>query len=359
MGVVYEPDAQNEDEEEEQVSLQEDTSTADVVINHSAAANIAPPPSVGSSTINYNDPTCFGKLFIGGLSWESTEDTIYSHFNHFGPVANVALMKDKYTGQPRGFGFVTFQNSADLEKVLTETHKIDGRNVDVKKAVPKDKAPSTSMADVRPVATSDYNSDSSDIKKIFVGGLPGSVGDVEFKEYFQTFGIIEDAIVMIDRNTKRSRGFGFVTFQSIEAVEKVLQKTHLLHGKNVEIKRAEPKTSGGARHSSGGPSVAAVPYGYAPSQSYGYGYGGYAPPPQAAYGYGGYPPPPQAYGYGGYNQPGPPRPPPQGYYGGYGGGYGDAAGYGGPPSNYGQNEQYQHDDDDAQRSRPNSRYKPY
>jgi RNA-binding protein Musashi len=50
-------------------------------------------------------------------------------------------------------------------------------------------------------------------KKIFVGGLAPSVGDQDFRQYFEEFGKITDAVVMIDRDTQRSRGFGFVTFE--------------------------------------------------------------------------------------------------------------------------------------------------
>lgn len=52
-----------------------------------------------------------GKLFIGGISWETTEDSLRAHFSKYGALTDAALMKDKYTGQPRGFGFVTFADS--------------------------------------------------------------------------------------------------------------------------------------------------------------------------------------------------------------------------------------------------------
>lgn len=66
--------------------------------------------------------------------------------------------------------------------------------------------------------------------------------DADFKMYFEQFGTITDVIVMYDHNTQRPRGFGFITFDSEDAVDKVLQKTfHELNGKMVEVKRAVPK----------------------------------------------------------------------------------------------------------------------
>lgn len=53
----------------------------------------------------------------------------------------------------------------------------------------------------------------SDSKKIFVGGLAPTVTEQDFRRYFQEFGRTTDAVVMMDRDTQRSRGFGFVTFE--------------------------------------------------------------------------------------------------------------------------------------------------
>lgn len=53
-----------------------------------------------------------GKVFIGGLSWETTSDSLRYYFEKFGELSDVALMADKRTGQPRGFGFVSYKDPA-------------------------------------------------------------------------------------------------------------------------------------------------------------------------------------------------------------------------------------------------------
>ncbi|XP_021758709.1 heterogeneous nuclear ribonucleoprotein 1-like [Chenopodium quinoa] len=79
-------------------------------------------------------------------------------------------------------------------------------------------------------------------KKIFVGGLASTVTESDFKKYFDQFGIITDVVVMYDHNTQRPRGFGFITYDSEDAVDRVLHRTfHELNGKMVEVKRAVPK----------------------------------------------------------------------------------------------------------------------
>ncbi|MCI12576.1 heterogeneous nuclear ribonucleoprotein 1-like, partial [Trifolium medium] len=79
-------------------------------------------------------------------------------------------------------------------------------------------------------------------KKIFVGGLPPTLAEEKFRQYFEAYGLVTDVVVMYDQNTGRPRGFGFITFDTEEAVDRVLHKTfHDLNGKQVEVKRALPK----------------------------------------------------------------------------------------------------------------------
>lgn len=81
-------------------------------------------------------------------------------------------------------------------------------------------------------------------KKIFVGGLPSSLTENEFCEYFRSYGFLTDVVIMRDQNTHRPRGFGFISFDNEDSVDRVLSKTfHELNGKPVEVKRAQPKYS--------------------------------------------------------------------------------------------------------------------
>jgi hypothetical protein len=78
--------------------------------------------------------------------------------------------------------------------------------------------------------------------KIFVGGLKQSVSDTTLQQYFETYGAITEAVVMMDRVTGRSRGFGYVSFVDVKSVDEILMKSdHQIHSKWADIKRAVPR----------------------------------------------------------------------------------------------------------------------
>uniref|UniRef100_A0A7N0UXN1 RRM domain-containing protein n=1 Tax=Kalanchoe fedtschenkoi TaxID=63787 RepID=A0A7N0UXN1_KALFE len=179
-----------------------------------------------------------GKLFIGGISWNTNEDRLKEYFSSYGEVLEAVIMKDRNTGRARGFGFIVFSDPAVAARVILEKHNIDGRMVEAKKAVPRD--------DQSTLSRNDSSAHGSPVpgqtRKIFVGGLASSVTESDFKAYFEQFGTITDVVVMYDHNTQRPRGFGFITYDSEEAVDEVLTKTfHELNGKMVEVKPAVPK----------------------------------------------------------------------------------------------------------------------
>jgi len=69
-----------------------------------------------------------------------------------------------------------------------------------------------------------------DKNKLFVGSLPWSLNNDSLRELFAQYGEITEAVVIMDRNTGRSRGFGFVTFAKEEDAQKALE----MSGKDVE-----------------------------------------------------------------------------------------------------------------------------
>eukprot|EP00408_Alexandrium_pacificum_P027735 CAMPEP_0171205984 /NCGR_PEP_ID=MMETSP0790-20130122/26829_1 /TAXON_ID=2925 /ORGANISM="Alexandrium catenella, Strain OF101" /LENGTH=105 /DNA_ID=CAMNT_0011671515 /DNA_START=51 /DNA_END=365 /DNA_ORIENTATION=- len=81
--------------------------------------------------------------------------------------------------------------------------------------------------------------------KVFVGGLPRNVSEADLTAYFERFGAITDVVVMKDRETGEPRGFGYVTYDNPESVDKVIERhsDHRIHDKWVDVKRPTPKGS--------------------------------------------------------------------------------------------------------------------
>nr|POE78068.1 putative rna-binding protein [Quercus suber] len=95
------------------------------------------------------------------------------------------------------------------------------QDIDPKRAIPKDEQERTA--------------------KIFVGGVSQEATEPIFREFFEQFGTVLDATLMMDKDTGRPRGFGFVTFDGDAAVDRTLEGPLAILGKGIEVKRAQPR----------------------------------------------------------------------------------------------------------------------
>ena len=79
-------------------------------------------------------------------------------------------------------------------------------------------------------------------KRIYVGNLPWSVTKARLEELFSGFGEIEDALVIANKYTGRSRGFGFVTFKDDASADKAIKEMHEkeVEGRNLVVREARP-----------------------------------------------------------------------------------------------------------------------
>lgn len=235
------------------------------------------------------------KLFIGGISFETTDDSLNEYFAKYGQITDCVVIKDSESGRSKGFGFVTFATEEEADSCMAERpHTLHERQIDVKRAVSREDS-SKPGAHVQ-------------VKKCFIGGVKKGMSEDTLRGYFQQFGTIQEFEIPKDRESGEPRGFAFVTFDDFDVVDKLVAKRHHeIAGQPCEVKKAlskqdmeKAKQQDDRRASRG--------YGGGRGGPRGRGRGGRG-------GFGGG----RGGGYGGYD----------GGYGGRGGGYGDDGGYGG------------------------------
>jgi RNA recognition motif-containing protein len=90
--------------------------------------------------------------------------------------------------------------------------------------------------------------------KLFVGGLSFSTSNDRLREVFAAVGAVESAAVVTDRDTGRSRGFGFVEMATPEDAEQAINKLNgtSVDGRTIQVERAKSPGSGAERRSGGG-----------------------------------------------------------------------------------------------------------
>jgi len=183
-----------------------------------------------------------GKLFVGGLDPRTSQDTLVDYCAAWGALSDSVIMPG------RGFGFITFADNEAAEKFLVhKDHIVDGKRIEAKRAVPR---PNQGGGGGGRGGGGGGGGGQQPTHKLFVGGT-GELPDDEFRQHFEQYGELEDAVVV--RNPQgASRGFGFVTFKSLEDSERCFHADHLLQGRRVELKRAVPKGELYSRAGAGG-----------------------------------------------------------------------------------------------------------
>ena len=157
------------------------------------------------------------KLFIGGLTIETTEADIEQHFSRFGFVFDIFIIRNKESNLSKGYGFISCNNIKTYERILETEHHINGRLIDCHSSFKRLDDPDKFKENAN--------------KKIFVGGVSLETSDEDLSAYFSQFGPVRQAYVIKDPATRKSKKFGFAIMKTQEGVDKVLkQEIHIIRG---------------------------------------------------------------------------------------------------------------------------------
>ncbi|KAI4590821.1 heterogeneous nuclear ribonucleoprotein A1-like [Ovis aries] len=208
-----------------------------------------------SKSESLKEPEQLRKLFIGGLSFETTYESLRGHFEQWGMLTDCVLMRDPNTKHSRGFGFVTYATVEEVDAAMNaRPHKVDGRVVEPKRAVSRE--------------DSQRHGAHLTVKKIFVGGIKEDTEEHHLRDYFEQYGKIEVIEIMTDQGSGKKRGFAFVIFDDHDSIDKtVIQKYHTVNGHNCEVRKALSKQEmvsgrGGFGGSRGGGRYGGIGHGY-------------------------------------------------------------------------------------------------
>ncbi|EHB05067.1 Heterogeneous nuclear ribonucleoprotein A3 [Heterocephalus glaber] len=155
------------------------------------------------------EPEQLSKLFIGGLSFETTDDSLREHFEKWGTLTDCVVMRDPQTKRSRGFGFVTYSCVEEVETAMcTLPHKVDGDVVEPKRTVSREDS-------VKPGAH-------LTVKKICVSGIKEDTEAYNLRDDFEKYGKIEIIEVMEDRQSGKKSEFASDDCDTLDKI--VVQK---------------------------------------------------------------------------------------------------------------------------------------
>ncbi|KAL0057462.1 nuclear localization sequence binding protein [Marasmius tenuissimus] len=192
-------------------------------------------------------------LFVGQLSWNVDKDRLAQEFSLFGEVVSTSIPLDRYTGRSRGFGYVHFANDEALEKALEDMNgkEIDGRAIRVDKSTGPPTRESKDAAGREKRDQTSGNATSPPSTTLFIGNLPFATTEDGLSDIFSEWEV-RSARIPTYWDTGRSKGFGYVEFESLDGAKGAFEAMQGLEldGRVIRLDFSEPKdqlASGGGR----------------------------------------------------------------------------------------------------------------
>lgn len=162
-----------------------------------------------------------GRLYVGNLPFSMTSSQLSEIFAEAGTVANVEIVYDRVTDRSRGFAFVTMGSVEEAKEAirLFDGSQVGGRTVKVNfPEVPRGGEREVMSAKIR----STYQGFVDSPHKLYVANLSWALTSQGLRDAFADQPGFMSAKVIYDRSSGRSRGFGFITFSSAEAMNSAL-----------------------------------------------------------------------------------------------------------------------------------------
>jgi len=209
-------------------------------------------PAAKKSKVPELDTSKGPNLFVGNLSWNIDEDWLRQEFEEFGELSGVRLMTDRETGRSKGFGYIEFVSAADAAQAhaAKQGAELDGRamNVDFANARPT----GGDRPDNRRKSYGDQTGEPSDT--LFLGNLSFDVSQEDLSDAFGPHGTVLGVRLPTDRETGAPKGFGYVTFASVEEATGALEAMQggYIKSRAVRLDYSQPRPQNGDSPARGG-----------------------------------------------------------------------------------------------------------
>jgi nucleolin len=180
------------------------------------------------------------KLYVGNISFDSTEDDIKDFFKSFGTVYDCFMPTWADSGKPRGFAFISMDPAeAEIAVLNTDGTDFNGRTVTVSKAMAKkEKEERREMG----APGSRSGAARKDVTKIYVGNLSFDSTEDTIRQLFEEYGEVSNVYVPMDYDYDRNRGFAFVTMEASTAERAIGEADGLeLDGRTIRVNAAQEK----------------------------------------------------------------------------------------------------------------------
>ncbi|XP_062193666.1 28 kDa ribonucleoprotein, chloroplastic-like [Phragmites australis] len=181
----------------------------------------------------YVEPPEEAKVYVGNLPYDVDSERLAQLFEQAGIVEVAEVIYSRETDRSRGFGFITMSTVEEAEKAVEMFNRYDvnGRLLTVNKAAPRGSRVERPPRQFGPSF------------RIYVGNLPWQVDDSRLVQLFSEHGKVVDARVVYDRETGRSRGFGFVTMATQEELDDAISALdgQSLDGRALRVNVAEER----------------------------------------------------------------------------------------------------------------------
>lgn len=168
------------------------------------------------------------EIFISSLPDFIRASSLRSYFSQIGEVTEIKMIFSERLKHNKGKAQISFKQPIK-SRFLEKTHTIEEEDLEIK----------LYYSDEQPF----FQTCCDKFRKIFVGGLPFSTEGEDLVNYFENFGEVEEAKIVYNTETKKSRGFAFVLFKHERSAELVLYKydNHYLGGKWIDCKQTYQK----------------------------------------------------------------------------------------------------------------------